>query len=186
VSSKSRRRRLYQTSVESSSSHETDSGTSGIDAQESIVGSNPPTARTARRANKAIRRWCGLSAAYGVIPIPGVELAAVSTSQLLMLREIAREHDIEFSWRRGNLIIATLLGGVASCASMILLARIVSPLASVASLAGLNSTMTYLLGQKFSAHIAEGGTLDDFDVTSVAREFVDNPFSRQRSPKGSS
>ena len=186
MGTRSRRRRPYQTFVEPTPTCEQASGRSDGDSDTGIVGSSPDMARTERRADKVIRRWCALSAAYGVIPVPGVELAAVSASQLLMLREIAGAHGVEFSWKKGNLLITSLLGGTASGASMMLLSKFVAPMTSVLSLAGLNSTMTYVLGKRFSAHLEKGGTLDDFDIASVARECTVDPFGKRAAPKPAS
>ena len=96
------RRRPYQAFVEPTPACEQASACSDGESDTGIVGGSPDTARTERRADEVIRRWCALSAVSGIIPVPGVELAAVSTSQLLMLREIAAAHGVAFSWKKGN------------------------------------------------------------------------------------
>jgi len=55
---------------------------------------------------------------------------------------------------------------------MIVLTRLLFPLVSVVSLAGLNASITYVLGRALSTHFNEGGTLDDFDIKSVRRELT--------------
>jgi len=186
MGNRSRRRRPYQAFVEPTPACEQASACSDGDSDTGIVGSSPDTARTERRADEVIRRWCALSAVSGIIPVPGVELAAVSTSQLLMLREIAAAHGVAFSWKKGNLLIIGFLGGAASGTSMMLLSKFVAPMTSVVSLAGLNSSMTYVLGKRFSAHLRRGGTLDNFDIASVASECTVDPFGKRATPKPAS
>ena len=172
MSSEVRRRRLYQATDQSSS---IDGDTSDNSATETKPtgprqGSGKP--HFAVQSKKIIKRWCGFSAIYGIIPIPGVELAAVSTTQLLMLREIANAYGVKFSWHKGSVLITALLGGLTSGTSMIVLTRLLFPVVSVVSLAGLNASITYVLGRAFSTHFSEGGTLDDFDIKSVRRELT--------------
>ena len=73
-------------------------------------------------------------------------------------------------------MVAALFGGITSSASMLLLTRVLLPFASVLSLAGLNASITYILGQAFSVHFNAGGTLDDFDIKSVRKDLVDGIF----------
>ena len=180
------RRRPYQAFVEPTPACEQAPARPNGDSDTGIVDSSPDTAQTERRAREVIRRWCALSAVSGIIPVPGVELAAVSTSQLLMLREIAAAYDVPFSWKKGNLLVVGLLGGAASGTSMMLLSKLVAPVTSVVSLAGLNSSMTYVLGKRFSAHLRRGGTLDNFDIASVARECTVDPFGKRATLKPAS
>ena len=172
MSSEVRRRRLYQATDQSAS---IDGDTPDNSATETkptgpAQGSGKP--HFAVQSKKIIKRWCGFSAMSGVIPIPCVELAAVSTSQLLMLREMPNVHGVKFSWHKGSVLITALLGGLTSGTSMIVLTRLLFPVVSVVSLAGLNASITYVLGRSFSTHFSQGGTLDDFDIKSLRRELT--------------
>ena len=176
MTSKQRRRRLYETTAESSSSGDETVEVMNVDVEAPLAENNSHMPDALARSSKVIQRWCGYTAAYCVIPIPGIELAAVSTSQVLMIREISREYGVDFSWRRANILVAALFGGITSSASMLLLTRVLLPFASVLSLAGLNASITYILGQAFSVHFNAGGTLDDFDIKSVRKDLVDGIF----------
>lgn len=180
------RRRPYEAFGESTEACEQAPAVPNGDSGLGIVGSSSGTAQTERRAGEVIRRWCALSAVSGIIPVPGVELAVVSTSQLLMLREIAAAYGVPFSWKKGNLLVVGLLGGVSSGTSMMLLSKFVAPATSVVSLAGLNFSMTYVLGKRFSAHLRRGGTLNNFDIASVARECSVDPFGKRATPRPAS
>lgn len=172
MSSEVRRRRLYQATDQSSTIDGDIPDNSATETKPTGPEQGSGKSHFAVQSKKIIKRWCGFSAIYGIIPIPGVELAAVSTTQLLMLREIANAYGVKFSWHKGSVLITALLGGLTSGTSMIVLTRLLFPVVSVVSLAGLNASITYVLGRAFSTHFSEGGTLDDFDIKSVRRELT--------------
>ena len=179
MSSEARRRRLYQATDQSSS-------IDGDIPDNSVTETKPagPEQESGKphfpvQSKKIIKRWCGFSAIYGIIPIPGVEMAAVSTAQLLMLREMANAYGVKFSWRKGSVLITALLGGLTSGTSMIVLPRLLFPVVSVVFLVGLNASITYVLGRAFSTHFNEGGTLDDFDIKTVRRELTGDIHTRR-------
>ena len=65
-------------------------------------------------ALKAVETYSMYSAAAGLIPVPLIDMAAVTALQIKMLAEVARAYDQKFEADRARPIIASLIGGLAS------------------------------------------------------------------------
>ncbi len=66
------------------------------------------------RAEDIVSRYSTYAAAAGLIPLPIVDLAAVTGLQIKMASEIARVYDVPFANERATTIIGSLVGGAAS------------------------------------------------------------------------
>jgi uncharacterized protein (DUF697 family) len=65
------------------------------------------------QASKLIKRYSAASAGFGIIPIPALDMAAIGTSQLLMIRSVAKIYGLDLSKDRVRAIVSTTVGGVA-------------------------------------------------------------------------
>ncbi|GEM_PF-371241 len=134
-------------------------------------------APAAEAQERLIRRYAALAFAAGLIPIPGVDLLTVGSVQMKMLHALARAYGIIFSHQLARALAASVLGaalpatGAAALANS--LSKFVPGYGSAVGMAGmstLSAAATYALGQLFSEHFANGGTLEDFTPPPDWRE----------------
>ena len=114
----------------------------------------------------------------GLIPVPVVDIVALSALQMKMLSALAQHYEVHFSQSSGRAIVASLLSSVGanslrqgmlgSVAKSIPLMGwaigwFVMPLAAGA--------LTYAVGKVFAQHFASGGTFIDCDLGEFKNSF---------------
>lgn len=133
----------------------------------------------AKHADSIIRNHMIWSMGAGFIPVPIVDLFAVTAIQLDMIRQISRVYDVDFKETSGKAIITSLSGtSIARMGS-----RAVKFIPGVGSLLGgmtlaiLSGASTYAIGEVFKAHFQNGGTFLDFDASRLKRMY-DEKFEK--------
>src|ERR1041384_999517 len=63
------------------------------------------------RAEEVIKRYATYSAAAGLIPIPTLDIAAITGVQIKMLADLAKVYDVQFENDRVRPIVASLVSG---------------------------------------------------------------------------
>ncbi len=131
------------------------------------------------KANEIIEGHVGFSLAAALIPLPGVDLLAVSAVQLNMLRTLSKLYNVGFMDALGkNIISAVVSGGAARLgASLIKIIPGVGTVIGELSMPVLSGASTYALGRVVSNHFQRGGTLDDLDMQAARRGYkteIDN------------
>jgi uncharacterized protein (DUF697 family)/CRP-like cAMP-binding protein len=142
-------------------------------------------------AVKVVERFALWSGVAGIIPLPFVDLAAVGSVQVLMLRRISQIYNVPFSAYRGKALIASLAGSVIpassgmGAASITKSVPVVGTAVSAVVMPALSAGATYAIGMAFIQHFASGGTLLDFNPQKY-REFfkAQKEFWRARSAAG--
>jgi uncharacterized protein (DUF697 family) len=135
-------------------------------------------------ALEAVERYSLYSAAAGLIPVPLVDMAAITGLQIKMLAEIAKAYDQSFSADRARPILASLIGGVASTGlgygggHLLKSLPLVGPVLGVLSMPTMAGTVTWAVGKVFMQHFASGGTLLDFDPEKMRSHFDSHVASR--------
>jgi uncharacterized protein (DUF697 family) len=130
---------------------------------------------TASNLNK---KYVIASMGIGLIPLPFVDLVALTGVQLKMLHSLANLYDIPFSKELGKSITGSLVGGIlpvsATRASAGSLAKLI-PIGGTAT--GMITTSifagatTYAIGKVFIQHFESGGTFLTFDPNKVREHF---------------
>lgn len=139
----------------------------------SFSNSNMEQEAKAFRANDIIKNHVGFAASAGLIPVPGADLAAVTAVQLNMLRQLAGLYDIKFMDNIGKNIITAIVGSSVARVGASLVKAIpgVGTVIGEMSMAALSGASTYALGKMFARHLANGGTLDNFDIKSSKKVY---------------
>jgi uncharacterized protein (DUF697 family) len=143
------------------------------------------------QAAQIIRRNAGWAFAGGVVPIPVLDIMAVSGVQLKMLGELSSLYGVPFTANAAKSIISALLGslvpsGFAHGATGFVLRSVpfVGPLLGVLVMPAFSSAATWAIGRVFVQHFESGGTFLDFDPVKV-REYFKAEFDRaQAEAKG--
>lgn len=145
----------------------------------------PPTAPAAPGSQHAaaeaiIKRHLPYALGAGLIPLPLVDVAAISGVQIKLISELSALYGVPFAANQAKAVIAALLGGAGSLS---LAAGLLGSLAKVIPGAGYvlgagavpltAGALTYAVGHVFRAHFESGGTLLDFDATAAKRVFME-------------
>ncbi len=113
----------------------------------------------------------------GLLPIPLVDLAAVTAIQVDLLNSLCREHGVEFSASSGKSLVAALTGTTLARigASMLKALPGVGTLIGGLSMSVMSGASTYAVGKVAARQLEMNGTLFDMDIqwaqTVYAEEF---------------
>lgn len=129
-------------------------------------------------ANSTIKKYVIGSMVVGLIPAPGLDIAAITAIQLKMLHTLSSQYEIPFSRDIGKSVIASLVGslGATSIArgtfgSIVKAIPVVGSIAGAITLPAVAGASTYAIGKVFVQHFEAGGTFLDFDPKEVRSFF---------------
>lgn len=141
--------------------------------------SDPVKKNRSEEAASIIKNHMIWSMGAGLIPVPVVDMFAVSAIQLDMIRQLATLYDIDFRQTEGKARITALTGtGLARLG-----ARAVKFIPGVGSVLGgvtmavLSGATSYALGEAFRKHFETGGTMLDFDPARF-KKYYDEKFEK--------
>ena len=141
--------------------------------------SAPVKKNRSEEAASIIKNHMIWSMGAGLIPVPVVDMFAVSAIQLDMIRQLATLYDIDFKQTEGKARITALTGtGLARLG-----ARAVKFIPGVGSVLGgvtmavLSGATSYALGEAFRKHFETGGTMLDFDPARF-KKYYDEKFEK--------
>lgn len=124
-----------------------------------------------------VRRYMAWSAAGGLLPMPGVDVAAILAIQLKMLADIAEKYEIPFRRQLGKEAIGALLGSflpvtVAQASNSVIKGLpLIGPVVALVWQPGLAAASTWAIGKVFIQHFEAGGTFLDFNPEEVKAYF---------------
>lgn len=127
-----------------------------------------------KHAESIIRNHILFSMGAGVIPLPIVDVFAVSAAQLDMIRQLCKVYDVDFAETQGKAIVSSLTTatlarlGAGSLAKMI---PVIGSLLGGVTNAAMAGASTYALGQVFKVHFETGGTILDFDTERLKKMY---------------
>lgn len=131
-----------------------------------------------QRSLKTIKNYMWWSMGAGLIPIPFVDLAAVSGVQLKMLAEISKIYGVEFQENRGKSIVAALLGYVVpgtmsfgAIGSVLKAVPVVGALVGAPTMVLFCGASAWAVGKVFVQHFESGGTFLNFDPEKVKEHY---------------
>ncbi len=109
----------------------------------------------------------------GLIPIPFLDIAAVTAIQVDMIHQIAEAYGQNFSTTRAKAWVGALSGSFLARlgADAIKLIPGVGPIVGGVSMAVLSGASTYAIGQVVGRHYASGGTTDSFNAQSFKQAY---------------
>lgn len=161
------RRRLYEQAPEDSVKDAATQASALIPVEQS------PGASKRADADKIVRRYMIWSAGTALIPLPVVDMVAVTAIELVLLKKLSDHYKIGFSAQRGKALIASLIGGVHAglFTGRFLKMVPVIGVGAVIPIAVLAGALTYAVGKVFVHHFEAGGTLLDFDPSKLEKYF---------------
>ena len=130
------------------------------------------------KALKTTKNYMWWSMGAGLIPVPYVDLAAVSGVQLKMVAEISKIYEIPFQESRGKAVIGSLVGFVLPHAtaygllgSLLKAVPVVGALTGAPAMALFCGAYAWALGNVFIQHFESGGTFLNFKPDEVKEYF---------------
>lgn len=125
------------------------------------------------KTSEVIKNHVGFALGAALMPVPGVDLLAVSAVQLNMLRTIAKIYSVSFIDSLGKNIISVVVGSSAARlgASLIKIIPGVGTIIGELSMPALSGASTYALGRVVANHFQHGGTLEDFDFKKAKKVY---------------
>jgi len=165
--------------------HATAAGRPAIEKEEAPA----PTKEV--EANRIIGENVLWAAGGGVLPLPLVDMVAITVVELKLLKELSALYEVPFREDQVKSILVSLLAGlgapVLGAALTVSLIKSI-PIAGFASaflaVPSLAAAFTYAVGKVFLQHFASGGTFLDFDPKSVreyfAREFEEGKLESSK------
>jgi uncharacterized protein (DUF697 family) len=117
--------------------------------------------------------------AVALIPVPGVDLAAVAGVQIKMLASMSKIYNVPFKENRAKNIIAGLVGSFGAnamatglVASAVKIIPVFGQIGGAVALPLVAGAATYAVGKVFVQHFESGGTFLDFDPEKTREYFA--------------
>ncbi|NKB24778.1 MAG: DUF697 domain-containing protein [Kiritimatiellae bacterium] len=130
-------------------------------------------------ADKVVKNTMLWTTGAGLVPIPVLDLVAVTGFQLNMLRQLCNIYEVKFSKNVGKNIIASLVGGLAPsslsmpAAGLIKMIPLVGQTVGAVTMPIFSGAFTYGVGKVFIKHFESGGTLLTFNSKKEKEEFTE-------------
>jgi uncharacterized protein (DUF697 family) len=131
------------------------------------------------KADRIINSHVLVAMGAGAIPVPLVDITAVTAIQLDMIRELSYVYDADFSEELGKNVLSAVAGGTLAkiAASLIKTIPGVGAFLGGASMVILSGASTYAMGQVFIQHLKGGGVLSNFDF-DFAKKMYQEEFEK--------
>ncbi|MDC3961001.1 YcjF family protein [Polyangium jinanense] len=151
--------------------------TEGTSRSSAAPKSPEPVSRVGR-ADAVIRRNVLWVLGAGLVPVPIVDMVAITGIQVKMLAELSELYDLSFREDIARKLIGSLLSGVLGVgagavigASLGKLIPFVGHAFGIVTVPVISGAFTRALGKVFVMHFETGGTLLDFDPHKVRSYF---------------
>ena len=159
--------------------------TAGAEPTKEQPAASEPAAETLSKEAQAlaiVRKYVYGNAAASLIPVPLLDLVAITGVQISMIRSIAKLYNVPFRQEAAKEIVTSFLGtvgartlGVSVGYSLFKLIPGVGTVLGVASVPLITGAFTHAVGKVFIMHFEAGGTLLDLNPTKT-RDFFKASF----------
>lgn len=127
--------------------------------------------------NRIIRRYTAIAGASGFIPVPFLDLAALTGVQAKMIHEIGKLHGLTFSEHAGKSLSVAGINALVAPSMATLVGSALKIIPGIGQTLGKFSfhayaaASTYAIGKLFHNHFASGGSLLTFDADKVKDKY---------------
>jgi len=130
-----------------------------------------------KQVDRIINNHMILSIGAGLVPIPLLDMVAVTAIQLDMLKKLAEHHDVNYDEQRFKSWMHAIGGTILARlgASTIKAIPVFGSIFGGISMAALSGASTYAMGKVFNDHFENGGDLEYIDMDK-AKEFFKQKF----------
>lgn len=126
-------------------------------------------------AERIIRTHVAWAIGGGLLPIPLVDIAAVTLIQLDMLKQLANLYGADYDESSGKAVVTALTGGLGAklAANAMKLLPGFGTLVGGVSMAILSGASTYAVGEVARQHFMAGGAMHDIDLEAAKARYQD-------------
>jgi uncharacterized protein (DUF697 family) len=132
------------------------------------------------RAQQRVKRWAQWSVAASLVPVPFVDLIAISGIQVKLIHDLCKIYGVCFEHRIALAVATGLTGGAVTKGVAMTATRAVArsmpgvgTLMTVAFEPTLSYATTYAIGSAFISHFEADGTLHNFNPDSMKEHFAE-------------
>lgn len=145
-----------------------------------IVPVDPLSVKDFRRllADRTVKNWSQWGMVAGFIPVPFLDLAAISGLQVKMVYDLCKVYDVPFEKRRVRAILSGLVGGgvttVSSAAlssALIKQVPVVGTTLAAITQPAMSYATTHAIGAVFVRHFESKGTLLTMSVEALKASY---------------
>lgn len=125
------------------------------------------------RSDRIIQEHVLWSIGAGLVPLPILDIVAVSAIQLDMLKQLALLHEVRFSESEGKAWVSALAGNMIARigANALKLIPGIGSIIGGISMSILAGASTYAIGQVAARHFASGGSFGNLDMSAAKRAY---------------
>ena len=125
------------------------------------------------RAEKIIQQHILWSIGAGLVPVPLLDIAAVSAIQLDMLKQLSTLYGVGYTESEGKVWLSALSGSILAkvAANAIKLIPGIGSIIGGASMAVVSGASTYALGQIAVSHFESSGDFSNLDLGAAKRAY---------------
>jgi uncharacterized protein (DUF697 family) len=143
---------------------------------EDLVLVEPLMVKDFRRllADQTVKNWSQWATVAGFIPVPLLDLVAISSVQIKMIYDLCKVYDVPFEQRQVRAILSGLAGGgittVASTAisgTLIKSVPIIGSTLAAVTQPVMSYATTYAVGTIFVRHFESNGTLMSMSIDAI-------------------
>lgn len=136
-------------------------------------------------AQNIVKAHMVAGSALALLPLPLFDLAALSGTQLSLLRSLCKHYDVNFEEQKGKAILTSLISGSLPLIMVMSLSSFARLLPGIGTIGGsismtiFSSAFIYATGQVFINHFEYGGTLENFEGKHW-RKFFKEKFEERK------
>lgn len=137
-------------------------------------------------AKQVVQRNVYWAMGSGVLPLPLVDIMAITGVQLKMIRELVDVYELPYREGAAKQAITSLLVGIGGVgiggligASFAKLIPVVGQSLGIATVPALSGALTHAVGNTFIFHFESGGTLLNFDAKAM-RKYFEEEFGKAK------
>lgn len=141
-------------------------------------------------ANIIVDKYTKWSFGTGLIPIPAVDLVALTGIQIKMISEIAKVYGQSYSENKIRGTVSAVIGGSfpqtlggAGLSSFLKAVPVIGTLSALAFMPVVSAASTNAVGTTFIRHFENGGTLLDLNLASIKGD-ISEIAAKYRKDKG--
>lgn len=128
---------------------------------------------SASPAYRTVKNYMISAMAVSLIPLPLVDMVAVTAIQIKTIHSIAKQYEVPFSQNLVRSLLLSLLGGTLTLTTTVIARSlpVIGQATGVISAMMVGGATTYAVGKIFIEHFESGGTLLDFDPEKMRAYF---------------
>ena len=130
-----------------------------------------------QEANSIVKNHVWTSSAVGLIPLPVIDIFALSSTQLNMLHRLSQHYQLDFDEKKAKSAVVALISGSLPTLTLLGLSSVIKVIPGMGTLGGnaglslAGGAVTYATGQSFIKHFNDGGTIHDFQAKNFSQFF---------------